>query len=116
MTKQQLQQKLALIRQAIYRGARIETIVKQLNVTISLINREQDAMATVGISKDTTILTTGQVAHLLGLSPESGRVRLLCRDGRIKGQKVGRDVLVSRAAFLDFAALSRRSGRKKAKV
>jgi excisionase family DNA binding protein len=58
------------------------------------------------------LLTTQNAALKLGVSPS--RVRQLVREGRLIAQKMGRDLLISRATVEAFALLPRRrTGRPK---
>lgn len=55
------------------------------------------------------LLTTAEAAHELGIN--DSRVRHYVREGRLPGERKGRDVLIRRA---DLAALKRRVYRKRA--
>ena len=108
MTNQQDQ--VAKVRQAIYRGAGIETIVRELKTSLALVKRQRKAMGVLGITSETEVLTTPQASYLLGLAPEGKRVGAFIRDGRLPSTKMGRDRQIVKKDFLAFAAQPRRVG------
>jgi hypothetical protein len=100
----------AKVRQAIYRGAKTETIVRELNASIALIKRQREAMGKLGITPMTDPLTAPQASYLLGLASAGKRVGAFLRDGRLQSTKPGRDRVITRKHFLEFAAQPRRVG------
>jgi len=104
-------EKSAKIRQAIYRGAKSETIVRELKASVAQINRERTGMQKLGITAKTISLTTPQAAYLLGLSPTAKRIGVYIRDGRLPSRKQGRDIVIDKDDFLEFARYPRLAGR-----
>ncbi len=103
--------KAAKIRQAIYRGATTESIVRNLRATVVQVKHERESLIENGIRKADKYLTTRQAAFLLGLSEEGRRVGVFLRNGRLKHEKIGNNLYITRQDFLEFAAKPRPFGR-----